>query len=123
MKYLMLSLLVLSSGPTAAADSLNDRMDEVLNDNLIEIQMLGTLTFCDRSGLRDPIYQKISDSIVGRSETNAVELLRIADKQSAGVAMGIKIGSPSPERKRELCDFAVRYVDQILDKRMKGSGS
>ena len=122
----VLSLLICAfilPATAAGGDSFNDQLTRTLSDNAIDIQMLGTLKYCDKIGLRDPVLKSISDSIVSHaSGDTAVQLLQIADRQASGVEMGLNIAQLDPVEKMRVCDFAVRYVDQLMQKRIQESG-
>lgn len=122
----ILSLLIfafLLPTTAAAADDFNDQLTRTLSDNAIDIQMLGTLKYCDKLGLRDPVYRNISDSIVSHASGDiGIQLLQIADRQASGVEMGLNIAQLDPVEKIRICNFAIKYVDQLMQKRIQESG-
>lgn len=102
-----------------AADTADHQMETMLNTNSAEIQVLGILRYCDKLGLRGPLYEKIADSIVQSSEADANDMLRIADVQSVGVMMGLDLAKLSPASKARICEKATTYVDKILRSKME----
>src|SRR5690348_5651807 len=77
------------------------------------------LRYCDKLGLRGPLYEKIADSSVQSSEADANDMLRIADVQSVGVMMGLDLAKLSPASKARICEKATTYVDKILRSKME----
>ena len=120
---IILLMLLLAPLQALADDDFNDQLTQALNENIQDVQILGVLKFCEKPGLREPIYQKIAYAITAHATGNkAIEMLQIVDAQSNGVEMGLRIAKLDPAAKGRVCDFAISYVDSVMSKQVTGNG-
>lgn len=129
MKPFLIFCVFMISCSAAASDSFNARTDRVLQESGTDIAVIGMLQYCGKQGLATPVYQKISDAIVSHSKAHVqagtgsdeVALLRVADTEANGIAIGLRIAELDAAGRRRICDSAVNMVDQMLGKRLQGS--
>lgn len=129
---MLVKILLAASAAVSEPENANgdlstwDTDTKIVMQGLEDIQELGALKYCGKTGLRDPLYRKISDHFVelqieqGLPEGAATRWLLYADLLSSGVQAGLVKARLDAAQRSRVCSAAISQIDKMME--AKGPG-